>query len=193
MVLRVDVVDAALEAAYGDGDRPRIVLLAPAGRLLDDALATELAAEPHAGAALRPLRGLRRARPRPPRRRRGLDRPLRARRRRAGGDGRRRRGDPQAARARSGTRESAVEESFSEALEGAPEYPHYTRPADLPRLGGARGPALRRPRAGARVARCAAERAERRHADGGAPTATIPQPRGPPHCAVARGFFSRDP
>ena len=25
--------------------------------------------------------------------------------------------------------ESAVEESFSEALEGGPEYPHYTRPA----------------------------------------------------------------
>ena len=25
---------------------------------------------------------------------------------------------------------SAVEESYSEALEGAPEYPHYTRPAD---------------------------------------------------------------
>jgi tRNA (guanine37-N1)-methyltransferase len=25
--------------------------------------------------------------------------------------------------------ESAVEESFSEALEGQPEYPHYTRPA----------------------------------------------------------------
>ncbi|MBA3509008.1 MAG: tRNA (guanosine(37)-N1)-methyltransferase TrmD, partial [Thermoleophilaceae bacterium] len=25
--------------------------------------------------------------------------------------------------------ESAVEESFSPALEGAPEYPHYTRPA----------------------------------------------------------------
>ncbi len=24
---------------------------------------------------------------------------------------------------------SAVEESFSEALEGGPEYPHYTRPA----------------------------------------------------------------
>ena len=29
-----------------------------------------------------------------------------------------------------GHAESAVEESFSEALEGAPEYPHYTRPAD---------------------------------------------------------------
>ncbi len=28
-----------------------------------------------------------------------------------------------------GHRESAVEESFSPALEGAPEYPHYTRPA----------------------------------------------------------------
>jgi tRNA (guanine37-N1)-methyltransferase len=29
-----------------------------------------------------------------------------------------------------GHEESAVEESFSAALEGAPEYPHYTRPAD---------------------------------------------------------------
>jgi tRNA (guanine37-N1)-methyltransferase len=26
--------------------------------------------------------------------------------------------------------ESAVEESFSPVLEGAPEYPHYTRPAE---------------------------------------------------------------
>jgi tRNA (guanine37-N1)-methyltransferase len=29
-----------------------------------------------------------------------------------------------------GHEESAIEESFSEALEGAPEYPHYTRPFD---------------------------------------------------------------
>ena len=29
-----------------------------------------------------------------------------------------------------GHEESAVEESFSAALEGAPEYPHYTRPAE---------------------------------------------------------------
>jgi tRNA (guanine37-N1)-methyltransferase len=29
-----------------------------------------------------------------------------------------------------GDEESAVEESFSEALEGAPEYPHYTRPSE---------------------------------------------------------------
>jgi tRNA (guanine37-N1)-methyltransferase len=28
-----------------------------------------------------------------------------------------------------GDAESAVEESYSAALEGAPEYPHYTRPA----------------------------------------------------------------
>ncbi len=29
-----------------------------------------------------------------------------------------------------GHADSALEESFSAALEGAPEYPHYTRPAD---------------------------------------------------------------
>jgi tRNA (guanine37-N1)-methyltransferase len=29
-----------------------------------------------------------------------------------------------------GHEDSAVEESFSEALDGAPEYPHYTRPAE---------------------------------------------------------------
>ena len=45
MVLRVDVVAAALEAAYGD-DRPRVVALTPQGRQLDQALVEELAAEP---------------------------------------------------------------------------------------------------------------------------------------------------
>jgi tRNA (guanine37-N1)-methyltransferase len=45
MVLRVDVVDAALEATYA-GDRPaRIVALTPQGRLLDQALVEELAQE----------------------------------------------------------------------------------------------------------------------------------------------------
>ena len=29
-----------------------------------------------------------------------------------------------------GDSDSAIEESFSEALEGMPEYPHYTRPAE---------------------------------------------------------------
>src|SRR3954468_23587683 len=47
MVLRVDVIDAALQAAYGEGTRPRIVLLTPTGRLLDDALADELVGERH--------------------------------------------------------------------------------------------------------------------------------------------------
>ena len=47
MVLRVDVVDAALTAAYGD-DRPsRIVGLTPQGRQLDQALVEELAGEAH--------------------------------------------------------------------------------------------------------------------------------------------------
>jgi tRNA (guanine37-N1)-methyltransferase len=45
MVLRVDVVDAALEVAYGDARPPRIVALTPTGRALDQALVEELAAE----------------------------------------------------------------------------------------------------------------------------------------------------
>ena len=46
MVLRVDVVAAALEAAYG-ADRPhRVLALTPQGRQLDQALVEELAAEP---------------------------------------------------------------------------------------------------------------------------------------------------
>jgi tRNA (guanine37-N1)-methyltransferase len=47
MVLRVDVVDAALDAVYGDERPPRIVALTPKGRLLDQALVEELAAEEH--------------------------------------------------------------------------------------------------------------------------------------------------
>ena len=46
MVLRVDVVDAALEAAYGDARPARIVALTPQGRQLDQALVEELAQEP---------------------------------------------------------------------------------------------------------------------------------------------------
>ena len=58
MVLRVDVVDAALQAAYANGERPRVVLLSPTGRLLDDELADELTAEPHRGALVRAVRGV---------------------------------------------------------------------------------------------------------------------------------------
>jgi len=46
MVLRVDVADAALEAAYGDGRPARVVALTPQGRQLDQPLVEELAAEP---------------------------------------------------------------------------------------------------------------------------------------------------
>ena len=46
MVLRVDVVAAALDAVYGD-DRPsRVIALTPQGRQLDQALVEELAGEP---------------------------------------------------------------------------------------------------------------------------------------------------
>jgi tRNA (guanine37-N1)-methyltransferase len=127
MVMRVDVVDAALEAAYGDGVRPRIALLTPSGRVFDDALANELAAEPH----LALLCG----------RYEGIDDRVRehladdaisiGRFVLSGGE--------LAAMVIAdavlrklpgalGHAESAVEESFSEALGGAPEYPHYTRP-----------------------------------------------------------------
>jgi tRNA (guanine37-N1)-methyltransferase len=46
MLLRVDVVCAALEAVYGDARGRRIVALTPQGRLLDQELVEELAAEP---------------------------------------------------------------------------------------------------------------------------------------------------
>jgi tRNA (guanine37-N1)-methyltransferase len=45
MVLRVDVVDAALETAHGSGRPSRIVALTPQGRQLDQMLVEELAAE----------------------------------------------------------------------------------------------------------------------------------------------------
>src|SRR3954462_13157238 len=51
MVLRVDVLEAALRARYGIDpvqlrEQRRVIALTPAGRLLDDALVDELAAEP---------------------------------------------------------------------------------------------------------------------------------------------------
>jgi tRNA (guanine37-N1)-methyltransferase len=47
MVLRVDVVDAALGAVYGpDGATHRVIALTPQGRQLDQPLVEELAAEP---------------------------------------------------------------------------------------------------------------------------------------------------
>ena len=129
MVLRVDVVDAALEAVYGSNRAGvRVIALNPGGRLFDDALAEELAAEPH----LALLSG----------RYEGLDERVVehladdtvsiGRYVLSGGElpamvisDAVLRKLPGAL----GDAESAVEESYSAALEGAPEYPHYTRPA----------------------------------------------------------------
>jgi tRNA (guanine37-N1)-methyltransferase len=130
MVMRVDVVDAALEAAYGsERDGVRIVALTPGGRLFDERLAAELAAEPH----LALLSG----------RYEGLDeRVVEHLAEDAVSIGRYvLSGGELPAMVISdavlrklpgalGDERSAVEESFSEALEGAPEYPQYTRPVE---------------------------------------------------------------
>jgi tRNA (guanine37-N1)-methyltransferase len=47
MVIRVDVVEAAMQARYGEAPPPRrVVALTASGRQFDDALAEELAREP---------------------------------------------------------------------------------------------------------------------------------------------------
>jgi len=128
MVMRVDVIDAALEAAYGDARPSRVVLLAPSGRQFDEALAAELAEEPDVALICG--------------RYEGVDERVREHLATdcvsigpyvlSGGE-------PAAMVVADavlrklpgalGHEMSAVEESFSEALDGAPEYPHYTRPA----------------------------------------------------------------
>jgi len=134
MVLRVDVMEGALRARYGVDpvelrERRRVIALTPGGRLLDDGLASELADE----SALTLLCG----------RYEGFDQRIIehfctdeisiGRYVLAGGELAAMvvldtvlRKLPGAL----GHAESALEESFSPALEGAPEYPHYTRPAD---------------------------------------------------------------
>jgi tRNA (guanine37-N1)-methyltransferase len=133
MVLRVDVVDASLRGFYGRDslevrEGRRVIALAASGRELDDALVDELAGEK----ALTLLCG----------RYEGFDERVIehlatdvvsiGRYVLSGGELAAMvvmdavlRKLPGAL----GHEESAVEESFSAALEGAPEYPHYTRPA----------------------------------------------------------------
>jgi len=132
MVLRVDVMEAALQARYGaDPATPsrRMIALTPGGREFDDALAGELAA----GDDFTLLCG----------RYEGFDERILehfctdqvsiGRYVLAGGE--------LAAMVVCdavlrklpgvlGKDESAVEESFSDALDGGLEYPHYTRPAE---------------------------------------------------------------
>jgi tRNA (guanine37-N1)-methyltransferase len=128
MVIRVDVIEAALEARYGVAPPPhRTVALSAGGRQFDDALASELAAEEN----LTVLSG----------RYEGFDERVYEHLATdvvsigpyvlSGGELAAMvicdavlRKLPGAL----GHEESALEESFSEALEGAPEYPHYTRP-----------------------------------------------------------------
>jgi tRNA (guanine37-N1)-methyltransferase len=134
MVLRVDVMEAALRERYGEDpvslrSRRRVIALTPAGRLLDDALASELALEPEITLLCGRYEGFDE---------RILDHFVSdqvsiGRYVLAGGE--------LAAMVVLdtvlrklpgvlGDDASAIEESFSEALEGAPEYPHYTRPAE---------------------------------------------------------------
>ena len=132
MVLRVDVMEAALQARYGaDPATPsrRVIALTPGGREFDDALAGELAA----GDDFTLLCG----------RYEGFDERILehfctdqvsiGRYVLAGGE--------LAAMVVCdavlrklpgvlGKDESAIEESFSDALDGGLEYPHYTRPAE---------------------------------------------------------------
>jgi tRNA (guanine37-N1)-methyltransferase len=133
MVIRVDVVDAALQAVYG-ADTPkmlaerRIAVLAASGRRLDDALAAELAGLE----SLTLVCG----------RYEGVDERVRDHLANdsisigpyvlAGGELAAMVVADVVLRKLPGTlghAESSLEESFSPALDGAPEYPHYTRPA----------------------------------------------------------------
>jgi tRNA (guanine37-N1)-methyltransferase len=134
MLLRVDVVEAALRARY-DADpvalreRRRVLALTPSGRVLDDALVDELAAEP----ALTLLSG----------RYEGFDQRVLdhfvtdqlsiGRYVLAGGELPAMVVCDAVLRKQAGAlghEDSALEESFSAALDRGPEYPHYTRPAD---------------------------------------------------------------
>jgi tRNA (guanine37-N1)-methyltransferase len=134
MVLRVDVMGAALSAHYGVDatkvlDTRRVIALAPGGRTLDEQYVQELASEP----ALTFLCG----------RYEGFDERIVehfvsetlsiGRYVLSGGELAAMVACDAVIRKLPGAlghADSAVEESFSEALQGDPEYPHYTRPVE---------------------------------------------------------------
>jgi len=134
MVLRVDVVDAALQGRYGVDpvrlrSRRRVIGLAPSGRILDEPLVCELAREE----SLTLLCGRYEGFDERILERFCTDRVSIGRYVLAGGELAAMvlldavlRKLPGAL----GDEASAQEESFSAALEGRPEYPHYTRPAE---------------------------------------------------------------
>lgn len=130
MVLRVDVVAAALDAVYEGVPERRVVALTPQGRQLTQAVVEELAAEKRLTLLSARFEGFDErillhltsdAISIGPYVLSGGELPamvlLDALARRLPGG--------------LGSEESAVEESFSAELEGALEYPHYTRPADF--------------------------------------------------------------
>jgi tRNA (guanine37-N1)-methyltransferase len=134
MVLRVDVMDHALRGMYGVDPtelrtQRRVIALTPGGRMLDDAYVDELAAEP----AITLLCG----------RYEGFDERIVqhfasdtlsvGRYVLSGGELAAMIVADAVLRKLPGAlghADSAVEESFSAALGGNPEYPHYTRPAE---------------------------------------------------------------
>ena len=130
MVLRVDVVAAALEAVYGPEPDHRVIALTPQGRQLTQAVVEELAAEERLTILSARFEGF-------------DERVVKHLASDAisigpyvlsGGElpamvlleaiGRRLPGAL-------GSAASALEESFSAELDGALEYPHYTRPAEF--------------------------------------------------------------
>ena len=130
MVLRVDVVAAALDAVYGGAPEHRVIALTPQGRQLTQGVVEELAAEDRLTLLSARFEGF-------------DERVVQHLASDAisigpyvlsGGElpamvlleaiGRRLPGAL-------GSEESALEESFSEELGGALEYPHYTRPAEF--------------------------------------------------------------
>ena len=130
MVLRVDVVAAALDAVYGGVPGRRVVALTPQGRQLDQTTVEELAAEENLTLLSSRFEGFDErivtqlasdAISIGPYVLSGGELPamviVDAVARRLPGA--------------LGSEESGVEESFSEALEGGLEYPHYTRPAEF--------------------------------------------------------------
>jgi tRNA (guanine37-N1)-methyltransferase len=130
MVLRVDVVAAALDAAYGDEPSHRVIALTPQGRQLDQELVEELAAEEHLTLLSARFEGFDErvaehlatdAVSIGPYVLSGGELPamvlMDAIARRLPGA--------------LGSEESGLEESFSAELEGGLEYPHYTRPAEF--------------------------------------------------------------
>ena len=135
MVIRVDVVDAALQAVYGPDTEAMLADAAGGGADARRAgrSTTRWPRSSPASSALTLLcgryEGIDERVARAPRQRRDLDRARTCCRAASWPRWWSRTRCCASCPARSATSDSAVEESFSAALEGGPEYPHYTRPA----------------------------------------------------------------